>query len=205
MNVFVMPVGALATNCYLVWDDKKNAVVIDPGDEAERILAEAAARDLTIHTILLTHLHYDHYLGVPGIVAATGARLIIPKEEGPAVTDDSRTFIDSIPAERQFRLQPDGLVDEGETVTVGDLTFTVWRTPGHSAGSSCYLCEDALFSGDTLFAGTIGRSDPPSGSDEDMHNSLMRLAAYPENLRVFPGHGEATTLDIERRFNPFMK
>lgn len=206
MTIQTFVVGDLSTNCYLISDEHDNAVVIDPGDDAARILDAITAGHLTLRAVLLTHLHFDHYLAAPALAAATGATLIIPREEESALNNDSRTYMSMLPPERRVTLSPDRFAEEGDTVTAGDLTFTFWHTPGHSAGSGCWFCGDALFSGDTLFAGTIGRCDPPPfGSEQAMRRSLDRLSAIRENLRVFSGHGEPTTLDIERRFNPYLK
>lgn len=205
MTIYTLPVGELSTNCYLAADNGGRAAVIDPGDEAARILETAAARGLTIEAVLLTHLHIDHFAAVPQLLAATGAELILPKAEQPALADDLRSLMVWLPQEHRFTLSPDRLVEEGDTVTVGALTFTFWHTPGHTGGSGCWRCGDALFCGDTLFAGSAGRTDLPSGDAAAQRRSLRRLADFPEDLRVLPGHGEESTLSAECRCNPFLK
>lgn len=205
MTIYTLPVGELATNCYLVADESGCAAVIDPGDEAARILEYAAARGLKIEAVLLTHLHIDHFAAVPPVLAASGATLILPRAEEPALRDDLRSLMMWLPATARFTLSPDRLVEEGDTVRVGTLCFTFWHTPGHTGGSGCWRCGDALFCGDTLFAGSAGRTDLPSGDTMTLRRSLRRLADCPEDLRLFPGHGEATTLAAERRYNPFLK
>ena len=204
MTVETFVVGELSTNCYLVWEGK-TAFLVDPGAEPERLLAALGERGLTLKAIFLTHLHFDHFLAVPALVAATGAELVLPEGERPAVEDDGVNLLCLLAPERRFRLRPDRFLKEGESLRVGELTVTLWETPGHSVGSACYRCGDALFSGDTLFAGTVGKYDPPCGNREAMMRSLQRLAACPEEYRVYPGHGPATTLRREQRTNPFLK
>ena len=205
MNVVTLTVGALGTNCYLVWGKDKKAAVIDPGDEAARILSAVEERGLTLDTVLLTHLHADHFLALPALVAA-GARFVLPNDEVPALADPARNLISWFsPVETGFLPTPALTVGEGDTVTVGDLTFTVWHTPGHTAGSSCYLCEDTLFSGDTLFQGSVGRCDLPSGNMFVLQQTLNRLAKIEENLHILSGHGPATMLFDEQKSNPYMK
>ncbi len=205
MNVQTLVVGALSTNCYLLWDDAGHALAIDPGDEADRILEELAARALTLDAILLTHLHVDHVLAVPALTAATGARLILPKEEKPALTDDLRSLMVWLPPQERLTLCPDRFVTEGDTVQVGEISLSVWHTPGHTAGSSCYVTEDTVFAGDTLFAGSVGRTDFPSGDLAALQRSLSRLAADGGTRRVLSGHGAPTDIGTERRTNPYMK
>ena len=204
MQVETFTVGDLSTNCYLVWEGK-DAFLVDPGDEAERLLAALAKRGLTLRAVFLTHLHFDHFLALPELIAATGARLMIPAGEAALIGSEKLTFLDMVPPARRPTLRPDRLLREGDQVQVGKMTVTLWETPGHSAGGACYCCGDALFSGDTLFAGSIGKFDPPWGDRADMAKSLARLAACPEDYRVFPGHGPATTLRREQRTNPFLK
>lgn len=204
MTIETFTVGELSTNCYLVYEGD-TAFLVDPGDEADRLLAALKERGLILKTIFLTHLHFDHFLAVPALIAATGAQLALPEGEAPLLASEKLTFLDMVPPARRPVLHPDRLMREGESLSVGPLTVTLWETPGHSAGGACYRCGDALFTGDTLFAGTVGKFDPPWGSREDMMRSLRRLAACPEDFRVYPGHGPATTLNRERRANPFLK
>ncbi|MBE6756967.1 MAG: MBL fold metallo-hydrolase [Ruminococcaceae bacterium] len=206
MEYVTLTVGELATNCYLVWGADKQAAVIDPGDEAERILAAASARGLTVRAVMLTHLHIDHFLALPALLEKTGARFVLPQEELPALDDSARNLMNWIAPAARFTLpRPTETVGEGDTVTVGQLTFTVWHTPGHTAGSSCYRCEDTLFCGDTLFQGSVGRCDLPSGNGAVLMNTLARLAVVTEDMTLLAGHGPATTLFDEQKTNPYLK
>ncbi len=206
MECLTLTVGQLGTNCYLVWGAKKRAAVIDPGDEAERILAAAQAHGLTVEAVLLTHLHIDHFLALPALLQQTGARFVLPLEEAAALDDVARNLMNWLVPQARFSLpRPTETVGEGDTVAVGDVSFTVWHTPGHTAGSSCYLCEDTLFCGDTLFERSVGRCDLPSGDGAVLADTLARFATMSQDLRLLPGHGAATTLFEEQKHNPYMK
>lgn len=187
MKIRTLTLGDLQTNCYLVSEESGVTAVIDPGDEPQAILARAAQEQLQIKAVLLTHGHFDHVGGVRAIHDATGCPVWMHGRENalpPVMTNGKLFFTD--------------LYEEGKTVQVGKLRFSVLETPGHTPGSVCLRCENVLFSGDTLFAGSYGRTDFPGSSPADMRKSLSRLAAIPENCTVLPGHGEATTLDRER-------
>lgn len=205
MTVQTVPVGELQTNCYLVWDDARRTAIIDPGDEPARIAEEIDAHALIPEAILLTHLHIDHFAAVPALSARWDIPVILPAGELPAVDDDLRSLMMWLPPEDRFTLHYSKTVSDGDRFAVGDLMFTVLHTPGHTAGSCCYLSDDTLFSGDTLFRGSAGRCDLPSGDPTALAQSLVRLSSIGRDLRVLPGHGDKTTLDRERRFNPFMK
>ena len=193
MKIFTMPLGDYQTNCYLVWDEEKNCAVIDPGYEAERILAKLQTEGLTLRAVLLTHGHFDHVGAVKALAEKTGASVWLNEKElnlPPFLTAGSLYYTDGYA--------------EGDLVTVGALNFSVLETPGHTKGSVCLRCGDALFTGDTLFAGSCGRTDL-GGSWQEMEQSLRRLRQISENLQVFPGHGPASTLDAERRSNPYFR
>ena len=193
MKIFTMPLGDYQTNCYLVWDEEKNCAVIDPGYEAERILTKLREEGLTLRAVLLTHGHFDHVGAVKALAEKTGASVWLNEKElnlPPFLTAGSLYYTDGYA--------------EGDLVTVGALNFSVLETPGHTKGSVCLRCGDALFTGDTLFAGSCGRTDL-GGSWQEMEQSLRRLRQISENLQVFPGHGPASTLDAERRSNPYFR
>ena len=194
MKIYTLPLGQLETNCYLVADADGNAGGIDPAAAPEQILQTAREKGLHLQAILLTHGHFDHVGGIKGLVEALHCPVWMHESEStlPEYLTDGKLYY------------TDGY-DEGDTVTVGKLTFTVLHTPGHTPGSVCLRCGEALFSGDTLFAGSYGRTDFSGGSGLEMCKSLHRLAEIPENLTVYPGHGEMTTLDAERRVNPYFR
>ncbi len=194
MKIYTLPLGQLETNCYLVADGDGVAAVIDPAAAPERILQTARESSLTIQAILLTHGHFDHVGAIAGLTQALRCPVWMHENEltlPEYLTDGPLYYTDGY--------------GEGDTVTVGKLNFTVLHTPGHTPGSVCLRCGDALFSGDTLFAGSCGRTDFSGGSGSEMCRSLRRLAQLPGDLAVYPGHGEATTLARERRENPYLR
>ncbi len=203
MEYLCLPVGQLQANCYLVWDEDRNAVMIDPGDEADRLLRIIDKRGLSLQAILLTHAHFDHMMAVNAMKEETGAPVMIHQAEAPAMTDERINL--SAMVGTPYRATADRLLQDGETITVGNLTFTVIHTPGHTVGSCCYRIGDLLFSGDTLFADGIGRTDFPGGSMTVMRQTLANLCDYPDHISVLSGHGEATTIGIEKRNNPFLQ
>ena len=194
MKIRKIPVGMLQENCYFVSDENGETAVIDPGDEADRLLGLLQSGGLTPCCILLTHGHFDHV----GAAAALAERYHCPvylHEADRALP--ARLTGGPLPQTRALH--------EGDELAVGALRFRVLETPGHSAGSVSLLCGDALFSGDTIFAGgSWGRTDFPGGSEPALRASLRRLAALPPQTRVFPGHGPETTIAAERACDPFM-
>jgi len=195
MQISVLPLGFLETNCYIVSDGQSGScLVLDPGADGEMIARALRERGLACDAIALTHAHYDHVGGVRALHEATGAPVYLPKGD--------LDLPESITAGPLFYTN---LYGEGDTLTAGGLTFEILATPGHTPGSVCLRCGGALFTGDTLFQGSCGRTDMPGGSMEDMYASLRRLAALEGDCRVLPGHGGETTLDCERRFNPYLR
>ena len=192
LNIHTLPLGDYQTNTYIVHRDN-TCVIIDPGYEPERILAEVARLGLTIGGILLTHGHFDHVGAVRAIAQTTGCPVYLCEEDlnlPPYMTAGALFYTDNC--------------QEGDTVSIADMDFFVLHTPGHTPGSVCYQIDNALFSGDTLFQGSCGRTDFPGSSGAQMRKSLARLAALTENLSVYPGHGYSTTLEDEKRYNPYL-
>ncbi len=199
MKVKMMQVGPIGTNCYILEDEKARvAAIIDPGDEADRILSVMQEEDASVEYILLTHGHYDHTTAVPELHKAyPQAKIYIHQADANGA--GSRLF--------PLAGQVEGLLayDEGDTLTLGSLTIEVLHTPGHSKGSVTLRVEDVLFTGDTLFAGSCGRTDLAGGSYEEILASLKRLGELEGNFHVLPGHEGTSTLDQERKFNPYMR
>lgn len=194
MQYQALPLGSYQTNCYLCWDETTGGcAVIDPGYDAERILGALQAQELLPKMILLTHGHFDHVGAVRPLYEALRVPVYLSEKE--------RTLPESLTAGPLFYTDS---YQEGDTVPLDGLRFRVMETPGHTRGSVCLLCGDLIFSGDTLFAGSCGRTDL-GGSWEDMAASLARLSALPGDYTVLPGHGPATTLSEERRCNPYMR
>lgn len=204
MQIVAMPVGRLEANCYIAVSEKKNAAVIDPGAEAGRIFRYLSANGLTAKKILLTHGHIDHVGAVKEIKDATGAEVCIHSADAQMLCSAVRNLA-AFMGESYQPTEADRFLEEGDTVTLDELTFEVLHTPGHTPGSVSYLAEKTLFSGDTLFAGSIGRTDFPGGDAEQMNVSLRRLSALPGDYTVLSGHGERSSLAWERNHNPYLR
>ena len=203
MKIDILPLGSYQTNCYIVWDDASACcAVIDPGYEPQRILAQLTQRGLTLDAILLTHGHFDHVGAVEALVKATGCKLWMSQSDYTQFKAPQNDFFYPI---HDCDFTEVRFCEEGEVIPVGQLAFSVMETPGHTYGSVCYLCDGALFSGDTLFAGSCGRTDLPGGDWNTIQQSLARLAQLSEDYTVYPGHGGSTTLYQEKRTNPFMR
>ena len=194
LKIHTLPLGAYQTNCYIIHEAaSKTCCVIDPGYSADIILDKLEALDLTVDAILLTHGHFDHVGAVKDLAAETGCRVYICAEDlslPPMMTAGPISYTHTYA--------------EGDTLSLAGLTISVIQTPGHTPGSVCLLTEDAMFSGDTLFAGSCGRTDLPGGNWATILKSLRRLASMEANFRVFPGHGEDTTLSAEKQYNPYL-
>lgn len=199
MQVKVLQVGPIGTNCYILEDEAtKLAAVIDPGDEAEKILSVLKEDGVETRYILLTHGHYDHTTGVPDLHRALPeAQVYIHKADAQGA--GSRLFpLAGEIADLHF-------YDEGDTLPLGGLTIHVLHTPGHSKGGVTLQVGDVLFCGDTLFAGSCGRTDLNGGSYEEIMQSLKRLGQLPGDWHVCPGHDVTSTLERERKTNPFLR
>lgn len=201
MRVRRLTLGPLDTNCWLADDGASGpVVVIDPAEEAEVILA--ALDGAPVAAILLTHGHFDHIGAAAQVVAATGAPLLVHADDAASITSAKGSggalFGFDVSAPRA-----DGTLTDGDDIAAGGLTLTVIHTPGHTPGSVCLIGDEDLFSGDTLFAGSVGRTDFAGGDMRAMQRSIARLAALPDGVRVHPGHGPETTIGRERRINPF--
>ena len=194
MEIIPLALGDYMTNCYIIrQENSKECCIIDPGYEAGRILSLLDEKQLTPEAILLTHGHFDHVGAVKDLAAETDCEVYISAADlslPPMITNGPLYYTRTYP--------------ESGSLTIAGLSFRVIPTPGHTPGSVCLMVEDALFSGDTLFAGSCGRTDLPGGSWGSISASLKKLAALPGDYRVFPGHGAATTLEYERRCNPYL-
>lgn len=198
--------GSLATNCYLVYTGEKQVIAADIGGDAEKILRFLEERKLTLSKILLTHGHWDHIGAVAEVQRATGAEVYIHEQDAVMLSDAQKSLAAWIDPFCDCQAVTDyHTVKEGDVIEDGDAVFTVMHTPGHTKGSVCYICEDIILAGDTLFRLSRGRTDFPGGSDAEMLASFRKLRDLSGDYRVFPGHNEATTLDFERKNNPVMR
>lgn len=204
----VFPVGPLQCNCSVIGDEQTHqAMVIDPGDQIEDILNILKAENLTLKQIVVTHAHIDHVGGAMKLKAATGAPILMNQKDEALLKmlDVQATWLGMKPP---GTVQVDEQVDEGRVLQIGNLSSTVIHTPGHTEGSIClyFPVQKTLIAGDTLFAGSIGRTDLPGGSFDkimrSLHNQLLQL---PDDTQVVPGHGPMTTIGEERETNPFLQ
>ena len=207
MNVITIPTGTMQANCYIV-ETENSAVIIDPGFLERDIEKYIAENPNKVKYILLTHRHFDHINGAVKVRNLTGTKIVINElDEGGLYSDmlSLSSMVGGIYGKADPDAHADIHVSEGDTVTVGDMVFTVMETPGHTEGGVCYVCDNVIFSGDTLFKGSIGRTDFPSSSNSDMRKSLDRLCLLPDEMVVYPGHGPKTTIGEEKRSNMFLK
>ena len=199
MEVKVLQVGPIGTNCYILEDEKaRAAAIIDPGDEAGRILQVIEDDGVDVKYILLTHGHYDHTTAVPQLhKALPQAEIYIHRADANGAGSQLFPLAGQIPGLKFY--------DEGDTLALGDMTIQVLHTPGHSKGSVTLKVGDVLFCGDTLFAGSCGRTDLAGGSYAEIMASLKKLGQLPGDYHVCPGHDVTSTLERERRSNPSLR
>lgn len=208
LHIETFPVGALGCNCTILADTAtREAVVIDPGDEAEKILRKIGKQGFTLTKQLHTHAHVDHIGGTRTVAESTRAQILL-HEKDRWLYDNIRMQAEWIGMEVGDPLKPDAYLAGGDTIRFGAHLLTAIHTPGHTPGSLCFhlVGKDLLFSGDTLFAGSIGRTDLWGGSMPEILASIRQKLFVPfeEMTRVIPGHGPGTTIGEERRSNPFV-
>ena len=197
-------VGPIATNVFFLINTKTGeALVADPGDEAELLIRYLKDNAYTLKGILLTHGHWDHSLAVPALKQAFDCPLLAHEAEADLLADPAKNGSDKL--KEPLSLSADRWLKEGDNLNLAGLSFKVLHTPGHTSGSCCYYFPDysLLISGDTLFHGSYGRTDLPTGNDAQMLYSLRRLLSeLPEDTLVWPGHMDRTSIQFEKRFNP---
>ena len=198
--------GMLHTNCYILGDDATNEVaVFDPGAKAKNIIDTIEKNGYKVKYIIITHAHFDHVLALDELKDTyPDAKIVLHSADEPYLNLDHDNF------SRHFKTYPpkrkaDICVNDADKLSVGNVELTIWHTPGHSRGSMCVITEDLVISGDTLFYMSIGRTDFDGGDFDTIVKSLKRLATLPDETKVYPGHGDATTIGFEKGNNQFMR
>ena len=206
MRIFKLkPLSVCDTNCYIVASQQNNAVLIDAPADADYIIEQLEFYGVTLKKIFITHGHFDHIGAVADLVEKTGCEVYIDIFDKNKLSDNSGALANlfRIAGYRSYTGEVNTFND-GDILTLDELEFKVMETPGHSSGSVCFICQDNIFTGDTLFAKSQGRTDFPDGDEELMKKSLAKIASIEEDLHVYPGHMSTSTLKEEKRFNPYL-
>ena len=205
MTLHCLALGLLQTNCYILATEQKNALAVDPGGEPERLLAFLKEKGLTLRLMAFTHGHFDHIGAASRLQDETGAQTAVPAGDEDIFCNPALGGSGLFPNFNGYTpRRPDILYGDGDRITLDGISLTALHTPGHTKGSSVLCGEGILFSGDTLFAGSCGRTDLYGGDERQILQSLQKIAALPGDWRVLPGHGPETALGVERKSNPYM-
>ena len=206
MKIITVPAGIYAANCYIVYSENtKKGIVIDPGGDVDDIMKKIEELDLDIEYIVLTHGHGDHIGGVLELKSFIDVPVAIHKED-EYMLNNGDSNLSSLMAMGTIELNADILLEEGDEISFGDLNAKVIHTPGHTPGGISIKIEDNIFTGDTLFAGSIGRTDFPGGSYEEIISSIKnKIIIYSDDVILYPGHGPATNVKLEKANNPFLR
>ena len=205
LNVGCIVLGILENNCYFIHrEGETETIFIDPNSQGDKLFVRLREKGLEIKAILLTHGHFDHIMGANEMRTISGAKIYALEEEAELLADPQMNS--SFKVGKSYTVKPDVLLKDGDVVTVGSINLKVISTPGHTIGGCCYYSEEdkVLFSGDTLFFESCGRTDFETGNAGQMKESLRKLMELPEDVKVYPGHGEFTTIEHEQMYIPYL-
>jgi hydroxyacylglutathione hydrolase len=198
--------GAYAVNCYILsCKNTKKTAIIDPGGNGKQILAYIQSNQLDVSYIILTHPHGDHIGAIPQIKNQINVPILLHGDD-ESMLENAHINLSSMMGQSSIALKPERLLNDGETIELGDLRLNIIHTPGHTPGGICIKVKDVLFTGDTLFANSIGRTDFPGGSYQQIIDSIKKkLLIFDDETKILPGHGPMSTIGAEKRYNPFIK
>ncbi len=208
MVVYSLVLGTkFQANCYVAENDNKEAFAVDIGGEPQELITFLRQNDLTLKKIFLTHGHYDHFYGVAEVARQTGAEVYIHQEDAQMLGSDLKSLAAFIGNDEFYPVEKYTIVNDGEVIDFCRTPVKVVHTPGHTDGSVCYICEDKMFTGDTLFRLSAGRTDFPGGSQTKLRNSLaiLKKLGQDKDYEVYPGHESKTTLSYEIKHNQYMR
>lgn len=204
MEMITLILGELGTNCYILDCGNNQAIAIDIGGTPQKILNILKTENLNLKAILLTHGHYDHVAGVESVRQATGAEVYIHEKDAIMLESGKANLAYQLSSEIYQPVQKYQVVQDGDILKIGNLEIQVMHTPGHTSGSVCYIIGNQIFCGDTIFKGSIGRTDL-GGNVSDMKKSLQKIARLEQNYELYPGHFYSSTLAIEKKQNPYLR
>lgn len=206
MDINQLVVGNIQTNCYIIKTNNNGAIVIDAGASPEAILGFLQKNNLKLKALLFTHGHFDHVSAINRLKDETDALIYIHQDDEELLLDPKKSFGSFYGMFPSFNpVKPDVLFKDDDVIEIDDIKLKVMHTPGHTKGSSIFICDDYIISGDTLFCGSIGRTDLYGGSMQTILQSLKKIACIKGEYIVLPGHGERTTLSYEKNTNPYLQ
>ncbi len=206
MIIETIPLGIYATNCYIFGDSlSKEVVIIDPADEANKIINIIEKNNYIVKYIIITHGHFDHILALKDIKQKYNAPVAIHKDDAEYLSNNNANLSVDVPNVKIESVTADIILNDGDVINLGKYKLEIIHTPGHTNGGICIKADDVLFSGDTLFLNSIGRTDLPTGSFDKLEASIKKLYTLGDNIKVYPGHGPSTTIGQEKRTNPYVR